>query len=368
MRLNHLLFLTVFLVYSCKNTTPEVTEVLQFTTLFSSVNTPDIACYRIPALITTQNGNLIAAIDERVPSCADLRGNKDINIVIRTSFNNGDTWSEIKTLVDYPLGQSASDPSMILDETTGEIFMFFNYMDLKDAPDEYYLRYISSKDHGSTWSDTVDITDQITKPEWNKDFKFVTSGRGIQTHSGDLLHTLVNLERGLHVFGSKDHGQSWHLIDTPITPGDESKIVELSNGNWMVNSRVNKSGMRYIHTSDDQGHSWTTFPDSGLIDPSCNASLIRFTSVADGYEKDRLLFCNPASPDFRENLTLRISYDEGKTWKYSKTIYQGKAAYSSLTILNNGDIGIFFEKDEYKESVFTKVSLEWLTDGKDSLD
>ena len=342
-------------------------EFPNFENLFSSESNEEVACYRIPSIITALNGNLIAAIDERVPSCADLRGSKDINIVIRISLDQGKNWSDIQSVVDYPLGQSASDPSMVLDRTTGEIFMFFNFMDLDIAPNEYGLKYISSKDHGISWSRPIDITGEICKQEWKKDFKFITSGRGIQLHSGTLLHTLVNLDHGLHVFGSNDHGRSWFLIDTPISPGDESKIIELSDGTWMINSRVNKSGIRFIHTSDDNGKSWASKADSSLIDPSCNASLIRYTSIENGDDKNRLLFCNAASIKGRKNLTLRISYDEGKTWEKSKTIYSGPSAYSSMTILKNGDIGIFFEKDDYQRNVFTIVTLDWLTDGADHL-
>ena len=80
-----------------------------------------------------------------------------------------------------------------------------------------------------------DITSQIAK-KIGKDFMFITSGRGTQTKDGTLLHCLVNLNNGTHVFGSKDHGKNWFLINYALKPGDESKIVELSNGNWLVNS------------------------------------------------------------------------------------------------------------------------------------
>ena len=96
--------------------------------LFSSNDS--VACYRIPALITAANGHLIAAVDQRVPSCGDLKWNGNINIVIRRSSDSGKTWSEIETVLDYPVGQSASDPSLLLDKVTGEIFIFVNFMDL----------------------------------------------------------------------------------------------------------------------------------------------------------------------------------------------------------------------------------------------
>ena len=140
--------------------------VKQYQDLFNATDNDDIACYRIPAIVTAPNGDLIAAIDERVPSCGDLKWSKDINIVIRRSSNNGKKWSKIETVIDFPLGKSASDPSMIVDMETKEIFMFYNYMNLDTEKDIYYLHMIKSADNGLTWSEPVDITKQIAKPEW----------------------------------------------------------------------------------------------------------------------------------------------------------------------------------------------------------
>lgn len=335
--------------------------------LFNSEGNEDVACYRIPSLVTAPNGDLVAAIDERVPSCNDLRGNRNINVVLRRSSDGGRTWSGIETVVDFPEGESASDPSMIVDEETGEIILFYNYMDLTEDQDTYHMHVVRSTDNGKTWSEPTDITSEITKPAWEDDFQFITSGRGIQTRSGTLLHTLVNLDEGVHIFGSRDHGTSWFLLDAPLNPADESKIVELVDGTWMVNSRVNDAGMRYVHTSDDEGETWTTRRAPKLIDPGANASFIRYTSTKAGAEKNRLLFSNANSKEERENLTVRLSYDEGKTWTQGKTIYPGPAAYSSLTVLENGDVGVLFEKDGYTENTFVRFSLDWLTEGEDSL-
>ncbi len=349
-----------------QNTSHQMAEgLITSTDLFNTSMVENVACFRIPAIITAPNGDLIAAIDERVPSCADLRGSDDINIVIRRSNDHGETWSNIETVVDFPLGLSASDPSLIVDRVIGEIFMFYNYMDYENERDIYYLHVVSSLDNGKTWSEPKDITSQVSKPEWHTDFKFITSGRGIQTRSGKLLHTIVNLKNGLHVFGSDDHGKSWYLIDTPITPGDESKIIELEDGRWMINSRVNRAGKRYSHISRDEGKTWVSKAEDELIDPGCNGSIIRYTFTKDGYKKNRLLFSNAKMEKGRMNMTVRVSYDEGNTWTEGKTIYPGGSAYSSLTKLKNGDIGLFFEKDDYTKNEFVSFSLHWLTDGKD---
>ena len=341
--IKYILIFTSFTFYS---------QNLEFVDLFDNSMNSEVFCYRIPSLVTTTNGTLIAAIDERNNSCGDLKWNRDINIVIRKSFDDGKTWTKIEKIVDYPLGRSASDPSMIVDKKTNEIFLFFNYMDLDNAKDIYRFMVIKSSDNGENWSEPIEITNNIIKKGWEKDFMFITSGRGIQTKDGTLLHCLVNLNKGTHVFGSKDHGKSWFLIDTPLSPGDESKIVELSNGNWLVNSRVNSNDSRYSHISKDNGQTWATYKNKDLKDPGCNASLINYDEF--------LLFTNAFDSKYRKNLSLSISEDQGKTWAKNQNIYTGESAYSSMTKLKNGDIGVFFEKDNYTKNVFVRIPKSWL--------
>ena len=342
--IKYILIFTSFTFYS---------QNLEFVDLFDNSMNSEVFCYRIPSLVTTTNGTLIAAIDERNNSCGDLKWNRDINIVIRKSFDDGKTWTKIEKIVDYPLGRSASDPSMIVDKKTNVIFLFFNYMDLDNAKDIYRFMVIKSSDNGENWSEPVEITNNIIKKGWEKDFMFITSGRGIQTKDGTLLHCLVNLNKGTHVFGSKDHGKSWFLIDTPLSPGDESKIVELSNGNWLVNSRVNSNDSRYSHISKDNGQTWATYKNKDLQDPGCNASLVKYDEL--------LLFTNAFDSKYRKNLSLSISKDQGRTWAKNQTIYKGESAYSSMTKLKNGDIGVFFEKDNYTKNVFVRIPKSWLT-------
>ncbi len=330
--------------------------------LFSADMKKGVSCYRIPAMVTAPNGDIICAIDERVPSCADLIGSRNINIVMRRSKNNGKTFMPIETVIDLPDGESASDPSMIVDKQTGDIFLFYNYMNHNGGKKIFRFFVTKSSDNGKTWSKPTEITTQISKPEWKKDFKFITSGRGIQTKSGTLLHCLVNLQNGGHIFGSKDHGKTWFLIDTKITPFDESKIVELANGNWMVNSRVAKQSYRTVHISSDEGKSWTHKTDSTLIDPVCNASIIRYTSKKHKLSDKILIFANNNDKQHRRNLTVRVSFDDGKTWSKGKTIYSGSSAYPTLTILKNGDIAVLFEADDYKKNIFVSFPFKMIRD------
>lgn len=348
-----------------KVATEPIAKLLEKQTLFVS-GKQDTHTFRIPAIITALNGDLIAVCDARRASSADLLYARDIDIAIRRSSDNGKTWSDMELLCEFGDGRPASDPSLILDRTTGEIFCFYNYMDQDKSPKEFRLYVQSSKDNGKTWGAARDITDQIAKPEWKMDFKFITSGRGIQTRNGELLHTLVNLKNGLHLFGSRDHGSTWFLIDTPVKPADESKIIELADGRLMINARVSGQGCRSVHVSEDHGKSWISQADRNLVDPGCNASILRYTSVKDGYDKNRLLFSNANSASGRQNLSVRISYDEGETWSDGKVIDPGPSAYSDLTICKDGTIGVLYEPG-YSEVRFARFTLEDLTDGTDKL-
>lgn len=323
--------------------------------------------FRIPSLVTAPNGDLIAAIDARRDNSRDLIWVRNIDIVIKRSSNNGTSWGPMEVVADFPDGEAASDPSMIVNKITGEIFLFYNYMNQDTAPKIFYLHVIKSKDNGKTWSKHQDITSQITRPEWYKDFKFITSGRGIQLGNGGLRHCMVNLESGLHLFGSDDHGKTWFFKDLPIKPANESKVIELMDGSLMINARQNGSGSRQIHISRDEGNSWKSYNDTILVDPGCNGSIIRYTSIEHGFSKNRLLFSNAKSEKGRKNLNVRISYDEGKTWSEGKTINPGSSAYSSLTILNDGSIGVFYEANNHRENRFARFTLDWLTDGADKL-
>ncbi|ODM50960.1 sialidase family protein [Elizabethkingia meningoseptica] len=339
--MKHFLFLSVLL--------PVLGLAQNKQILFTSKQQNKVSCYRIPSLVTTPNGSLIAAADERIPSCADLNNNTDINIVIRISHDKGKTWSPAKRIIDFPEKESASDVSMVTDHITKEVFLFYNYMNLAVSKTQYRFQYIKSGDNGKTWSKPVDITNEIAPEEWRNDFKFITSGRGFQTKEGWILNTMVRLHDGVYVFGSKDHGKSWFRNSAVAEKADETNIVELPNGNWFLNARVQNLGFRKFYISENKGKDWTSYTEKQLEDPTCNASTLVYNN--------NIIFSNLHSPDKREKLGIKISRDLGKTWNTSKIIEKGSAGYSVMTPVSKNKIGLLYESDDYKDIVYTDLSI-----------
>jgi sialidase-1 len=146
---------------------------------------------------------------------------------------------------------------------------------------------------------------------------------------------------------------------------NECQAAELADGALMLNMRSYRGkGCRAVQTSADGGLTWSTVVDDRtLVDPVCQASLLRHPASG----RSRLLFANAADTLHRRRMTVRLSYDEGRTWPYAKTIHYGPAAYSSLTALKDGSVGLLYEKDDYRSLAFARFTLEWLTDGKDRI-
>jgi len=119
-------------------------------------------------------------------------------------------------------------------------------------------------------------------------------------------------------------------------------------------------GKRAVSVSSDGGLTWASaVDDPTLIEPVCQASFIRYTWAVAG-EKSLLLFSNPATTSGRYRMTVRLSYDEGKTWPVGKVLHEGSAAYSSLAKLPDGKIGLLYERDDYHVIEFASFTLEWL--------
>jgi Neuraminidase (sialidase) len=192
-------------------------------------------------------------------------------------------------------------------------------------------------------------------------------GIGIQMKNGRLVAPVYD-----GVIFSDDHGRSWKAGGKTTGPVSETQAVELTDGSLMLSTRGHPN--RTVTISKDGGETWSEpRRDPALTDPElwggCQASLIRWTRKDAGYDQDRLLFANPADRRHRFDLTVRVSYDEGKTWPVAKVIKKGPGAYSSMTVFPDGTIGVIYETgnsyagvvEYYAKLALARFNLEWLT-------
>ncbi len=339
----------------------------------------NIHTYRTPSIITTNNGVLLAFAGARKYSIFDKR---PTSIVLRRSYNNGQSWLPVQILYD-PGEDAAMSNTSLIDRITGRAWIFFTIYpqgwDSNIVPGLKYpsvtLKAMYSDDDGVNWSGPIDITSQVKLPEWNS--YNVGPGIGIQLQRWPYQGRLVvpgghsGGDNTNHTFYSDNHGLTWNLSSGSI-PGrsSEIQIIELYDGALLANIRSGGIRGRRISKSYNFGASWSPIiNDSVLIEPICQASILRYTSIHQ-HDKNRILFCNPASSVERQNLTVRLSYDECESWTYSKIICNTLAGYSCMTILDDMRIGCLYENgDSYSAEriTFTSFSLEWLTDDMDSV-
>lgn len=342
--------------------------------------------YRIPALMTTKEGTLLAFCEGR-----EGGDSSDIDLLLRRSEDGGKTWS-VKQIVWDQGRNVCGNPCPVQDQDTGIIWLLLTWNDSRDtgrqlhngtSKDTRRVYVCSSRDDGRTWSTPVEITATTKKSDWS--WYATGPGVGIQlqrgAHKGRLVIPCDHTDKSgysSHVIYSDDHGKNWQLGGSVSGGCNECQAVELADGTLMLNMRMqeNGQGKRGVATSKDGGLTWSRVElDPALIEPVCQASFLRYTLSSTG-GKDRLLFSNPASAPppggsraDRVKMTVRLSYDEGRTWAVSKLLHEGPSAYSCLAVLPDGDIGCLYEGGEilYGEIVFARFSLEWLTDGKDRL-
>ncbi len=347
--------------------------------------------YRIPAIINLPNGNLLAFAEGRVHHAGDYG---DVNIVLKISSNKGKTWGALKTIVDYDKLQ-AGNPAPVVDLTDpaypkGRVFLFYNTgnnheYDVRKGNGLREVWYITSIDGGISWSEPVNITTQTHRPkqpQLNAAYNFKedwrsyanTPGHAMQFTSGKYkgrMYIAANHSEGdpkpaskdyiAHGFYTDDHGKTFHIsTNVDLEGGNENMAAEISGGRLMLNLR-NQQGhvkARYTAISDDGGTTWKDQKfDMNLPDPVCQGSLL---TIGSQKGKNILAFCNAADQNKRDNLTLRISYDDGATWKKNFVIYNNPkqndaAAYSDIVKVSKKEIGVLYEKDAYSKIVFTVV-------------
>ena len=350
---------------------PEITDLFVCGT--EGVNT-----YRIPALLLAPDNTLLAFCEARKESIADA---SPTDMILRRSTDGGRTWLPVQTLIKGTGKEAIMNPCPVIDRSANRILLYC--IDAhKYGENRHRQLLLSSDDNGKTWSEPVDLAN-LTK---NHDNSFVCGpGIGIQLKSGRLVipgylgKTDEELEENNYSCAvySDDHGKSWTQGNLVNELSDESQAIELKDGSLMINMRGNMgTSCRGVATSKDGGLTWLpVWWDHALNECPCQASLIRY-SFAEKEQKDRILFANPdnSGEKFgildRTRLTVRMSYDEGKSWPVKKLIWAGPSSYSTMVRLPDGSIGLLFEGGEKhrREWIrYVRFSLSWLTDGKDKL-
>jgi sialidase-1 len=327
--------------------------------------------YRIPALITTSKGTLLAFCEGRKSSGSDT-GN--IDVLLRRSFDKGKTWSSVQKVAD--MGEDTiGNPTAVVERKTGTVFLL-----LTGNPGAVTERQITesatqpgrtvwithSTDDGVTWAAPREITTQVKRPDWT--WYATGPGNGIQLRNGRLViacdHNLrENNERHSHVIYSDDRGESWKIGGIAGDKTNESTVAELKNGSLLLNMRsYHGKHRRAVQRSNDGGITWSPLQlDGALIEPVCQASLI--SAVPLGKRSNgHLLFANPAAIT-RTHLTVRLSEDDGGTWGVSRLLYEGPSAYSSLAMLPDRTVGLLYERGEqksYERITFAHFDLAWV--------
>ena len=355
---------------------------LQLTDVFAS-GVDGYHTYRIPSLLVTSSGTVLAFCEGRKNSRSDTG---DIDLLVKRSTNGGRTWSRQQIVWDDD-ENTCGNPCPVVEQTTGVIWLPMTWNHGQDnesrikqntGRDTRRVFVTRSDDDGQTWAKPHEITADVKRPDWR--WYATGPGVGIQLTRGPwegrLLipcdHSLVLPDNPdgyeSHVIYSDDRGQTWRLGGVVRPAVNECQVVELIDGTLLLNMRNydRSKTTRAIATSTDGGITWSVVRhDATLIEPVCQASLVRYTMQAQD-DRKRLLFSNPAhaEPSRRRDMTVRMSEDGGKTWPVSRVLWSGPAAYSCLAVLPGGNIVCLFEAGEkhpYERIVLARFNREWLT-------
>lgn len=348
-------------------------------------------CYRIPAIIKAPNGDLLAYAEARKKGCNDFG---DIDIVMKSSSDNGKTWSVMSVVVDNN-ALKAGNPAPVVDRfdarfPQGRIFLLYNTAttsegDARKGTGVREVWFITSADNGKTWSAPTNITTSVHRPlapAYNAAYNFkedwrttaLTPGHALQLTRGKNRGRIFvaanhfagtagrdNLEMNkAHCFYSDDHGATWQLGATVEMPGgNESTAAELSDGSVLQNIRYRNSVDKYrvLAFSKSGGEAWdTAYVSRELPDPICQGSMISFKHKG----RDLVLFSNVASQTSRENLTIRASKNDGSSWPTAFVVDAGEASYSDLVQIGKKYIGIVYEKGNDGGIVYKRILIKSL--------
>ncbi|QDV57892.1 sialidase family protein [Rosistilla oblonga] len=340
----------------------------------------DVHTYRIPGLATTNRGTLIGVYDIRHRSARDLPG--DIDVGMSRSTDGGRTWEPMKTIIDMggdPKWKydGVGDPAVLVDRNTGTIWVAGTWSHGDRAwrgsgqglaPEETgQLMLVRSDDDGLTWSQPINITEQIKRPQWC--FILQGPGKGITMRDGTIVFAAQyqdppEQQRLPHstIIYSKDHGETWHVGTGAFDDTTEAQVVEVEPGVLMLNCRYNRDSARVVMTTRDMGKTWQKHPTSelALIEPqACMASLIDADREVGRDVGGWLLFSNPNSLRGRNHITIKASADRGSTWpkQHQVLLDEGNGAgYSCMTMIDEKTVGILYEGSQ-AQLTFQRIPL-----------
>jgi sialidase-1 len=318
------------------------------------------ASYRIPALMVSPKGTLLAFCEGRRNSASDAG---DIDVLLRRSFDRGKSWQPVQTVAD--MGENTvGNPTPVVERRTGAILLLLTsnpgrVTESQTGPRDRTVWITRSTDDGKSWSALSEITAQVKLPDWT--WYATGPGNGIQLRSGRLAipcdHNTADGRRFSHVIYSDDRGATWKIGGIAEEKTNESAIVQLKNGELLFNMRsYHGKNLRAVQRSKDGGLTWSPLElDQNLIEPVCQASMI-------SGRKGEVLFSNPAATT-RTRMKVRVSGDGGRTWPVSRVVHEGPAAYSSLAMMHGGTIGLLYELGEtqpYERIAFVALGARWL--------
>ncbi|MCU4174206.1 exo-alpha-sialidase [Carboxylicivirga sp. N1Y90] len=361
-----------------------------------AANQDNCHTYRIPGLVTTNEGTLIAVYDNRYNNSKDLQ--EDIDVGMSRSVDGGQTWEPMKVIMDMGEwgGQpqqlnGIGDPCVLYDHHTHTIWvaaLWLNgstpdkmaWWDSKPGmkPSETGQFVISkSTDDGLTWSEPINITDQIKDPAWQ--LLLQGPGRGITLEDGTLVFPAQfkadigskALDGGPYtchstIVYSKDQGNTWQIGTGAKDNTTEAQVATLSDGSLMLNMRDDRNRKdksetngRAIAVTKDFGKTWEMHVSSNSVlqESNCMASLISAEIEVNGEMKHVLFFSNPNNKQARKNMTIKASFDNGKTWPYELELNENDGfGYSCLSIVDEKNIGILYEG--VRELYFQKITID----------
>ncbi len=323
--------------------------------------------YRIPAIVRTADGTLLAFAEGRRDNLHDPGGGH-INLVYKLSRDGGKSWSSLRYVDRSHEGWAASNPTAVVDQRTGRVFVFFNrWRPGKGASNsrvgtrdnEAYFRY--SDDNGLSWSDPIDITTVARDvAHWHN--VVFGPGSGIQASSGRLIVPAYGqrprshpIWRAAFALISDDGGKSWQRGEWLAVNCNENQMVELDNGHILVDARQEGgTPHRWLAESPDGGIHWQD-PRPGLtVTPVCTGLLRYPTPKGAG---SWYVWSGPRGPG-RRDLILRVSTDQCRSFRGELLVGRGPAAYSNLVLLEHGAVGVLWEAGKshpYETIAFTRV-------------